>query len=197
VAVPFAVPLIGLGAPEALTATATTRAVSVGVDYVSQVVANGVTGKGFNSFFDVNLTSLAMSGLNPGGKFATLLLNNTIASSFSFSPISGANTVLGKKSILRAGFETAVGTAAGWAGGQLTYKLSLRLENVGKATNYFKELGAKESSWMIRDLNLESLSIFHKINTTNTITGAAGNTLNNATDPSNNSAPNSSNSSKP
>ncbi|MGV3768134.1 MAG: RHS repeat-associated core domain-containing protein [Chitinophagaceae bacterium] len=170
--------------PEIFTASLGTRGTSVGVDYFSQVGANFLTGNS-NPFTDINATSLLMSGLNPGGNWGTLILNNTLSSSFQYSISDGYKGVLGGgKSVERVGVETLIGAVAGRVGGALSSNASKRFSQTADFQKYLTELGVPHSFKLNLQANQRMKDLKGSINRANTAAGAAGGVISNSSEES-------------
>jgi hypothetical protein len=69
----IALPAIIAASPEIASGSLVARGGSVVLDYSLQVAGNVLTGDGFESFTNVNVSSLIVSGVNPGNSIKSLL----------------------------------------------------------------------------------------------------------------------------
>ncbi len=105
----FTAPALVALSPEIVTASLSTRVGSMALDYGSQVAGNLATGGGFKSFYDVNVSSVIISGINPSNSFKSIAANNLTSNIFSYSSTEGYNGIGGGKSWNTALLETGVG----------------------------------------------------------------------------------------
>ncbi|GAB2808359.1 hypothetical protein [Ferruginibacter profundus] len=129
-AIGVAAPFVIEALPSLATASATSRAGGVGVDYLSQVAGNYVSGKtGMVEawYGNINRNSLLVSAFNPGSSIKQLAVNNTVSSFFSATPEEGYNGIGGGKSFLVASLQAFSGTIAG----SVTSRIPLKLDKLG------------------------------------------------------------------
>ena len=141
-----AAPIVIAAAPTITTfaeVSATSRIVNTAIDYTSQVVGNYASGKSGSEAWvgNINLTSLVVSGLNPGTSWKKLVFNNSIASAFSVTPSEGYNGVGGGKDIKTALIQTTVGVFTG----RLTRGVDLRINQLTSRLNHVNFLQGSSS----------------------------------------------------
>jgi len=128
--------------PSIGTAFGTSRGVSLATDYVSQVGGNFLAGKrGLDAFTNVNITSLALSTINPTSTWGGLLANNFVANTWSVSATEGFNGLGAGKDLTTVLLQTGLSTLAG----KLTSRLDLSATKIQIRLNHLEGIQGRTS----------------------------------------------------